>query len=278
MSFARIILPINDQDDVSPLASLAFKLAETYDAEVQGFFPQRSFLEEFWFPGEGASAMQIQQLYEDAQKRTKEAALRARQKFEKITEVRTDIRTSFLNVEGRVEEETSRVAMASDLTVIGNRNQFDTSFWHDVCDGVLVYAGRPVIIAPPDQSEGTIAENLLIAWKEGPEATRAIAAAKPFFANAKHIVLTAVDADEVTEKSINMIKEYVDLHGVRSEVELIKTNNRGVGKALVDQALDREGTLMIMGGYSHSRWRERAFGGVTEYVLRETKVPVLMVH
>ena len=36
--------------------------------------------------------------------------------------------------------------------------------------------------------------------------------------------------------------------------------------------------LLVMGGYSHSRLRELVFGGVTEHVLRQAKLPVLMVH
>jgi nucleotide-binding universal stress UspA family protein len=33
-----------------------------------------------------------------------------------------------------------------------------------------------------------------------------------------------------------------------------------------------------MGAYGRWRWRERLFGGATQYVLRNTKVPVLMAH
>jgi nucleotide-binding universal stress UspA family protein len=33
-----------------------------------------------------------------------------------------------------------------------------------------------------------------------------------------------------------------------------------------------------MGAYSHYRWREKVFGGVTESVLQEMHAPVLMAH
>jgi nucleotide-binding universal stress UspA family protein len=33
-----------------------------------------------------------------------------------------------------------------------------------------------------------------------------------------------------------------------------------------------------MGAYGHWRWREWVFGGVTEEVLRDTIMPVLMAH
>ena len=37
-------------------------------------------------------------------------------------------------------------------------------------------------------------------------------------------------------------------------------------------------TLLVMGAYSHWRWQERVFGGVTEHVLRKARMPVLMSH
>lgn len=35
---------------------------------------------------------------------------------------------------------------------------------------------------------------------------------------------------------------------------------------------------MLMGAYSRSRWRERVFGGFTNYVLNKTSVPAIMLH
>jgi nucleotide-binding universal stress UspA family protein len=37
-------------------------------------------------------------------------------------------------------------------------------------------------------------------------------------------------------------------------------------------------TLLVMGAYSHWRWQERVFGGVTEHVLRNARMPVMMSH
>jgi nucleotide-binding universal stress UspA family protein len=34
----------------------------------------------------------------------------------------------------------------------------------------------------------------------------------------------------------------------------------------------------VMGGFSHSRWREQVFGGVTRTVLEGTRTPVLFSH
>jgi len=49
-----------------------------------------------------------------------------------------------------------------------------------------------------------------------------------------------------------------------------------VGKALLHEASDVPGTLLVIGAYAHWRWREWVFGGVTQQALRDTNVPVLM--
>ena len=36
--------------------------------------------------------------------------------------------------------------------------------------------------------------------------------------------------------------------------------------------------LMVMGGFGHSRLRQRIFGGTTTSTIRETRTPVLMAH
>lgn len=38
------------------------------------------------------------------------------------------------------------------------------------------------------------------------------------------------------------------------------------------------GALLVMGACSHARWQERIFGGVTEYVMHNARIPVLMAH
>ena len=47
----------------------------------------------------------------------------------------------------------------------------------------------------------------------------------------------------------------------------------------VEQAAGDIGAdLIVMGAYGHARWRESILGGVTQHMLAEPKLPVLMVH
>ena len=66
-------------------------------------------------------------------------------------------------------------------------------------------------------------------------------------------------------------------HGVPVEVRpAIATGD--IGAALLAMAAEVRANLLVMGGYGHARFREILLGGVTETVLRQMTLPVLMAH
>lgn len=60
-----------------------------------------------------------------------------------------------------------------------------------------------------------------------------------------------------------------------ADVEAFYADKRNVAQQLMEEASRNKNALLVMGAYSQWRWKEWAFGGVTEYVLHETTVPVL---
>jgi nucleotide-binding universal stress UspA family protein len=121
-------------------------------------------------------------------------------------------------------------------------------------------------------------ETIVVAWKDSMESVRAVTAAEPFFAKAKRIMLLSVAEDDSDDPSLAAMAEYLALTGLNVETSRIASTSDTVGKALLHEASKTPGTLLVMGAYGHWRWREWVFGGVTEEVLRDTIVPVLMAH
>ena len=79
-------------------------------------------------------------------------------------------------------------------------------------------------------------------------------------------------------RNAERMRHFLALHGPEVTVDLLRRGGRKVGELLVEKTAEREGAILVMGAYSHLRWRERIFGGVTEHVLGDTAVPVLMAH
>lgn len=67
-------------------------------------------------------------------------------------------------------------------------------------------------------------------------------------------------------------------HGAKVAVDRLPSQGHSVAEILGRHAMDCAIDLMVMGGYGHSRMRERIFGGVTKSILEEPPVPVLMAR
>ena len=67
-------------------------------------------------------------------------------------------------------------------------------------------------------------------------------------------------------------------HGVKVSVDRLPSSGQSVATVLKQHATDMDADLIVMGGYGHSRLRERIFGGVTRSMLEEPVLPILMAR
>ena len=148
----------------------------------------------------------------------------------------------------------------------------------DVLEAALISTGRAVLIAPAkprSQLSGVVA----IAWKDGPEAARAVAAAQPFLEMAGRVVILSVVEDVRTgEQSCERLRHALAWHNPRTSVQCMTQGNRPPIDTLLAVAAAANADLLVMGGYGHSRTREVIFGGFTRRVLSHADLPVLMAH
>jgi len=175
---------------------------------------------------------------------------------------------------------------AADLVVVG-RSEPDT------LEAALLDTGRPLLVpATPDPAtrsgdgtplfDGTVA----VAWKNTPEAARAVTAAMPFLAAAQQVVILTVDEGggdaEDRDESAERLARSLRWHGLAATARRLHTDAAGgAAEALLAAASGGEigAGLLVMGGYGHGRLRELVFGGVTAHVLRNAApIPVLLMH
>ena len=166
-------------------------------------------------------------------------------------------------------------AKVADLTVLPSIDAGEGLFWAGARDAALFHSGRPLLVVPKE-AEGAVGETVVIAWKDAVEAVRAVMAAQPFLVKAKRIRLVSV-AERGKDETAAAMADYLTKAGLRVELTTVALDSREVGEVLLDAVTGR-GVLLVMGAYGHWRWREWVFGGATHYVLRNTAVPVLMMH
>jgi nucleotide-binding universal stress UspA family protein len=165
----------------------------------------------------------------------------------------------------------------ADLIVVGRKRDSEEVAM-DVLQAAVMDTGSPVLIAPavaPNVLPGT----LVIAWKDTPEAARAVAAAMPFIDRAARVViLSAGEGEGADDPSAHQLQRWLRWHNAGTSVQLVPLGDRSPVEALLGAAQELGAGLLVMGGYSHSQWREAVFGGVTQEVLRGADLPVLMAH
>jgi nucleotide-binding universal stress UspA family protein len=110
------------------------------------------------------------------------------------------------------------------------------------------------------------------------EAVRAVAAAQPFLEKAKEVYLITVSDDYRARQSLQDAEQYLQLHYANVQSEILSPSSENIGETLLGYARAKGNAMLVMGAYSHWRWRELVFGGATEHALRNANVPLLMAH
>jgi nucleotide-binding universal stress UspA family protein len=190
------------------------------------------------------------------------------------------ITASWQEIEGDPVADTIAAARYSDLIVLGRASK-DGEFSADSIASILVRSGRPLLLVPEKPLE-TIGLHIAIAWKETAEAARAVTAAMPLLSHAKRIAV--ISANETASTSPTdlgpaaRLAEQLAHHGFSPEARDVAFAEQPASKVLIQAAHEFGADLLIMGAYSHSRFRELVFGGFTRQVLLACDLPVLLLH
>ncbi|MGW9822350.1 nucleotide-binding universal stress UspA family protein [Methylorubrum extorquens] len=187
------------------------------------------------------------------------------------------IRTEWLAAFAGPTTHLVQQARAADLVVVGRRGpEDDDTDPLGVPPGpVLMEAGRPVLVAPPQlvQLKGT---RIVVAWKDRPEVRRAVTAALPFLRDADQVFVVTV-GDDAGHEGAEAVTGHLARHGVHATTHLMRAV-RQESDEILEFAQHQDADLVVMGAYGHSRLREWIFGGVTRDALERSPVCSLMSH
>ena len=168
-----------------------------------------------------------------------------------------------------------------DLVVVAPNAEDASQIGYIDVGQLILGAGRPVLLAP--RSLHTKGINIVaIAWKNTPEAARAITAAMPILSKAHKIIVFGASeregSDKETHASCERLANSLRWHGMTAESRCVAPARRTVPDAVLQASGEAGADLLVMGGYGHSRLRELIFGGFTRRILQGTELPVFIFH
>jgi nucleotide-binding universal stress UspA family protein len=171
-------------------------------------------------------------------------------------------------------------ARSGDLVVACADDEADPlASFHDVPVRLVMETGRPVLLVPAKGSFQSVGERVTIAWNHSRESARAAFDALPLLKAASEVQILAVNStkDGATQPGADLAASLAR-HGVNAKAEVAVSRSNSDGEALMSAVAAHGSDLLVMGCYGRPRFLELVLGGVTKYVLRHMRVPVLMSH
>ena len=173
--------------------------------------------------------------------------------------------------------EFARQARVCDFSVVTTSAEGIDHVGDLFVEAALFYSGRPIVIVPKKKDVRFSTDRVLIAWDGGVHAARAVALSMPILAIAKKIeILVVGDQEKLRQSAAYDLCENLGNHDLQAEVVL--RDGRDTSDAIALEAEMWSASLLVMGGYGHSRLQEWVFGGVTRHMLTRSPLPVFMAH
>lgn len=168
-----------------------------------------------------------------------------------------------------------------DLAVL-ERDMVDETRTFDILGEAMLGCRIPCLLLPPHWDNALSLEHIVIGWNGSFEATRALHGALPLLQRASEVTLINGEIRTPYESQVNVAEPdpivYLMHHGVAAKPHYIRVPADEAGEVLLKKAKAEHADLLVMGGYGHSRIRERVLGGATRHVMAHADIPVFMQH
>ncbi len=271
-----ILTPVADRPECARALKVAFQLGERLGASVKGTHIRPHRTSKVSLSADFAEAAWLK-------KSTKKAPSAAKALFESVAEShgfelrrraqkdgcalwneRVGSPDKILGIDGPV----------SDLLVLSRPSKAG-----GVADmflrAALFHGSSPVLLLPP-AGRKTVGKRVLIAWNQSKEVAHAVKGALPILKTADEVTILTCGGEDRPGPKAAQLAAFLSHHGVKST--RVETKGRQIESEIMDTAQEIQADLLVFGAYSRSRWRQIVFGGTSEFLIYEAKLPVLTVH
>ncbi|MGY4626201.1 universal stress protein [Bradyrhizobium sp. USDA 4486] len=277
MTYATVMVSLALDQPNNARLRIAGELAERFEAALVGVAAAK-FAPPLFF-SDGGEAQRLIEQEEDSVKRCL-ADLEA--------EFRAATRTRAGSLEWRSAMDfPARYVLAqarcADIVVSGGQSPvFSDAFSLVSPRDLVMQAGRPLLFVP-DRVNWLDLRSVLVAWKDTPEARRAVADALPLLRKAKDVAIVEIPEEgedrAAVAARVSDVAAWVARHGVTATARVPEAvRNETAAVQLERVAAEFGAGLIVAGAYGHSRFRELILGGVTESLVTQTARCVLLSH
>jgi nucleotide-binding universal stress UspA family protein len=273
MAYKTILVHVDPSPESDRRVKLAVRVADLFDGSVNGLGA------EAWAPVAASGYAAVDgAVLEAVRQRIAMDLPAAERRFHDLTAGRKGDR--WMACEDYPARVLALEARGADLIVAGRPTPGASSTFAAKPAELIMQAGGPVLLAA-DNDAVFSGERVVVAWKDSPEARRALADALPFLMRAQRVFVISVAGDTETvidQFGMNDVVRRLSRHGVEAVIDVVHRGRATVADALEIAASHHGADLIVTGAYGHSRLREWALGGVTEDLIAASSKFVLFSH
>jgi nucleotide-binding universal stress UspA family protein len=282
-----ILVPMDGTERSAEVLDTALVIAARFGAHIKAVHVRGHTSEPYMFSGMSASyrkeltamtsqaadtvASTVQQQFNDFCKRSG---------VKKVSKPGTSaqVAASLQILDGDVETLLARESRLVDVVAMSRPTQHriggpSIGELHEV---LMVRSGRPVLIVPPaPEWQAHKVDHAAIGWNDSVEASRALCMTLPWLGQMKKV---SVLVSRKREAGVEDVIGYLKRHGCKADYHVISGPGTNVGKKMLNSCHEIGAEFLVVGGFSHTRTRQRLFGGVTSYLLSNTDIITVMAH
>lgn len=193
-----------------------------------------------------------------------------------VTGLDRHVETNWLDIEDGIDDEIKVLGQQAVLNVMANITSQSRGHARAAFHACLFKTHRPLLVVPHVYAPRTL-QRILIGWKDTPTGRRALETTLPWLRQAEKLRLVCIGRPDPLE--LDWAKEY--LADKEIEVDIANVDRKpelSVGTQILEEAERFDADWIATGAYWHSELAEWILGGVTDALLRQTTLPLLMCH
>ncbi|CAM5285116.1 hypothetical protein ATER59S_00455 [Aquamicrobium terrae] len=204
---------------------------------------------------------------------SRDRAMRVHQTFDQWVAFSGNTTATWLHVAGSVEATLRQEARAADLIVIARPHNLDSG---DALHAAIFDTGKLVMYVP-ERAAGrrVFIEHLAIIWRPDMPTRRAVHHSMPWLRAAGRVTVLSPDDAGSNDEVSQMLNAEGVLHDMHRHNH---TAGDHIGTELLREAHEINASGLIIGAYRFGMVLEWLFDSMTQRILTETTLPILMMH
>jgi len=282
-----ILVPVDGTERSADVLDTALVIAKRFDAHIKvvhvrehahepymfGGIP-KNYREEFARMSQKAVDATVSTVRDQFNAFCKQGGIKVTRKPSNAQEITASLHVLEGDAEGVLDRESRLV----DVIAMSRptRSHIGGHSVGELHESLMLHSGRPVLIVPPaDEWKAHRADHAAVGWNDSVEASRALCMTLPWLSQMKKV---SVLVSKKREEGVGEVVDYLKRHGCKADYQVLAGRGTNVGKKMLATCADIGAEFLVVGGFSHTRTRQRLFGGVTSHLLHNTNIITVMAH